>query len=110
MWDGSGYPAVRGEKIPLATRLMHVASVATTFALVAGPHRALTEVGRRAGTYLDPDLARLVSSDALEDLADLDAYATVLAAEPDPVALVADEDVLQVAATFGDLEAIINHL
>jgi HD-GYP domain-containing protein (c-di-GMP phosphodiesterase class II) len=103
MWDGSGYPAVRGEEIPLGTRLMHVASVATTFALVAGPHRAVAEVGRRAGTYLDPDLAGLVSTDMLEDLADVDAYATVLAAEPDSVVMVADEDVLQVARTFGDL-------
>ena len=103
MWDGSGHPAVGGDQVPVGARLMHVASVATTFTLLAGPERALREVRRRAGTQLDPRMAALVTPEVLEDLADLDAYATVLETEPDPVRLVADEDVVPVARTFGDL-------
>ncbi len=103
MWDGSGHPAVAGDQVPMGARLTHVASVATTFALVAGPEHALLEVQRRAGTQLDPQMAALVTREVLEDLTDLDAYATVLVTEPDPVRLVADEDVVPVARTFGDL-------
>ena len=103
MWDGHGSPAVAGTEIPLPARAMHVASVATLFALTAGPEPAVAEVRRRTGTYLDPDLADLVTADLLEDLEDLDAYAEVLAAEPDPVRLVDPSDVEQVARTFGDL-------
>jgi HD-GYP domain-containing protein (c-di-GMP phosphodiesterase class II)/DNA-binding CsgD family transcriptional regulator len=103
MWDGSGHPSVGGEHLPVGARMMHVASVATTFALVAGPDRALLEVQRRVGTQLDPRIAAAVTREMLEDLADLDAYATVLATEPEPVQLVADEEVVAVACTFGDL-------
>jgi HD-GYP domain-containing protein (c-di-GMP phosphodiesterase class II) len=103
MWDGSGYPAARGEEIPLATRIMHVASVAAMFTLVAGPGRGIAEVRRRAGTHLDPELAPLVDEDLLADVADLDPYDAVLAAEPDPAARVPAEGVVEVARTFGDL-------
>ena len=103
MWDGSGQPTTRGEEIPLATRLMHIASVATTFVLVAGPGTAVAEVRRRAGTHLDPALSRLVTADVLADVADLDPYAAVLADEPDPAEVVSDESLVQVARTFGDL-------
>ena len=103
MWDGSGHPVVGGERVPLGTRMMHVASVATTFTLLAGPERALVEVRQRAGSQLDPSLVASLTRDMLEDLADVDAYATVLQTEPDPVRLVADQDVVPVARTFGDL-------
>jgi HD-GYP domain-containing protein (c-di-GMP phosphodiesterase class II) len=103
MWDGSGYPAAKGEEIPLATRLMHVASVATLFTLVAGPDTAVAEVRRRTGTQLDPALAWLVTADVLVDVADLDPYAAVLADEPDPARVVSDDGLVEVARTFGDL-------
>jgi HD-GYP domain-containing protein (c-di-GMP phosphodiesterase class II)/DNA-binding CsgD family transcriptional regulator len=89
--------------VPLGTRIMHVAEVATTFTLLAGPERALVEVRQRAGSQLDPSLVASLTRDMLDDLADLDAYATVLRTEPEPVLLVADEDVVPVARTFGDL-------
>ena len=103
MWDGSGYPAVRGDEIPLGTRVVHVATVATTFCLLTGPDRAAAEVRRRAGTELDPALVEGITSDVLHDVPDLDALAAVLAAEPEPVRLVPATEVLRVARTFGDL-------
>jgi len=100
-WDGSGSPGVAGEQIPLPTRLLHVASVASIFCLLSGPDRAITEVRRRAGTYLDPSLADLVTHELLADLPDLDGYDVVLALEPRPHLVTAD--LVGVARVFGDL-------
>jgi HD-GYP domain-containing protein (c-di-GMP phosphodiesterase class II) len=103
MWDGSGHPRVSGDDIPLATRVMHVASVATTFLLHAGPARGMAEVRRRAGSHLDPDLVAVLAEDMLDDVADLDAYLTVLDLEPDPVRWIEPDGVEAVSRTFGDL-------
>ena len=106
MWNGKGHPRVAGDAIPPATRVMHVASVAVLFALHAGTDEAVAQVRRRAGTYLDPVLADALADHAVELLADLDeidAYTEVLDAEPDPVRLVADDQLTTVARTFGNL-------
>jgi HD-GYP domain-containing protein (c-di-GMP phosphodiesterase class II) len=106
MWNGKGHPRREGTDIPLATRMMHVASVAALFLLHAGPAAAVAEVRRRSGSYLDPDLAGLFSSRAEELLAgvdEVDAYEEALECEPDPVRLVDDAEVEDVARTFGDL-------
>ncbi len=106
MWNGKGYPRVAGEDIPWATRLMHVASTAILFCLHAGGDAAVSEVRRRSGSYLDPDLAAAFVSNADEVLGgieDVDAYQDVLDAEPDPVRFVDDDQLEAVARTFGDL-------
>jgi HD-GYP domain-containing protein (c-di-GMP phosphodiesterase class II) len=106
MWNGKGYPRRAGEEIPLCTRLMHVASIATLFLLHAGPDAAVTQVRRRSGTYLDPSLADLFVSqarDLLDGVEALDAYEAALDCEPDPVRYVDTGDLESVARTFGDL-------
>ena len=106
MWDGKGHPPAAGDAIPLATRVMHVASVAVLFALHAGTGEAVTQVRRRAGTYLDPAVADAFVDHALDlvaDLDEIDAYLEVLDAEPDPVRLVPDHEVTTVARIFGNL-------
>lgn len=108
-WNGSGYPALSGEEIPLTTRVMHVASVAVMFATPTAPpvsHDALGQVRRRAGTELDPTLVEAFcdhAGDLFGDLDELDPYEEALAGEPDPVRLVAPDQLLQVARTFGHL-------
>lgn len=106
MWNGKGYPRRAGEEIPLSTRLMHVASIATLFLLHAGPDDAVTQVRRRSGTYLDPALAELFVShahDLLDGVETLDAYEGALDCEPDPVRYVGTDDLESVSRTFGDL-------
>lgn len=106
MWNGEGYPPVAGNAIPVATRIMHVASTAVLFALHAGTAEAVTQVRRRAGTYLDPELADVFVSRADElvgDLDTIDAYEELLESEPDPVRLVGDDQIETVARTFGNL-------
>lgn len=103
MWNGKGYPAVAGADIPLNTRVMHTASTAVLFCLHASQDVAITELRRRSDTYLDPELVALFSADLLDGIADLDACEAVLDLEPDPVRLVDNATVEQVARTFGDL-------
>jgi HD-GYP domain-containing protein (c-di-GMP phosphodiesterase class II) len=106
MWNGKGRPPVAREAIPLPTRVMHVASVATMFALLAGPEVAVEQVRRRAGTYLDPALVDVLvnrADELLAGLEEIDPYEELLDLEPDPVWLVTDLQVERVARTFGDL-------
>ena len=64
-WDGEGYPhGLRGEQIPLAARIFAVADSFDAMTShrpyrAAMPfERALAEIGERAGSQFDPDVAR----------------------------------------------------
>lgn len=103
-WDGKGFPTVAGDAVPLSARIMHVASTAVTFRLHTGDvDAALGRVRQVTGSYLDPEIVAGLSAGHLEDLDDLDAQATLLELEPDPVRLVDDSALQGVARTFGDL-------
>lgn len=103
-WDGKGFPAVAGEAVPLCARIMHVASTGVTFRLHTGDvAAALARVRQVSGSYLDPDIAGVLSAAHLVDLDDLDAQAALLELEPDPVQLVDDSALEVVARTFGNL-------
>ncbi|MHC4992264.1 MAG: HD domain-containing phosphohydrolase [Planctomycetota bacterium] len=65
-WDGSGYPqGLAGEQIPLIARLLSVAdmfdamSSDRAYRTALPRERILQEVEQRAGTQLDPELARV---------------------------------------------------
>jgi len=89
-WDGRGLPgARRGEQVALPARIVHVAEQAVLAAAEGGAPAAVSEVGRRAGGHLDPDLADafLRSADGLLPAIEApDLLAAVLAAEPAPAA------------------------
>ncbi|MDP3891357.1 HD-GYP domain-containing protein, partial [Nocardioides sp.] len=106
MWNGKGYPRVAGDRIPLASRIMHVASTAVMFTLDSGPAAARTQVCAREGTQLDPGLVRLFldhDDDLLQGVGEVDAHRAVLDVEPDPVRLVDDTCLVEVARTLGHL-------
>lgn len=106
MWNGKGFPRTGGEEIPFPARVMHVAAIAVLFRGVGGDEAAAEQVRRRAGGELDPDLAAVFAGRSAELLAGLeteDPLRAVLDAEPDPVAWVGDDRLLDVARVFGDL-------
>jgi HD-GYP domain-containing protein (c-di-GMP phosphodiesterase class II)/DNA-binding CsgD family transcriptional regulator len=106
MWNGHGQPDTAERDIPLSARIMQVASSATLFALRSDIDVAVSQVRRRSGSSLDPELVDVLVDRAaklLEDVGDLDAYELALDAEPDPVRYVDDREIEDVARTFGSL-------
>ncbi|WP_205478534.1 HD-GYP domain-containing protein [Sphingomonas arenae] len=62
-WDGSGRPGrLRGEAIPLFSRIALLSQVADVFHTHAGREAAMDEVRRRSGSWLDPQLVRAFES------------------------------------------------
>ena len=54
-WNGKGRPdGLKGEAIPLVSRIALLAQVADVFQSVGGPPAAEAELRRRAGTWFDP--------------------------------------------------------
>jgi putative nucleotidyltransferase with HDIG domain len=105
-WDGGGHPAgLRGERIPIAARIIGLAQVVEIFWGVAGPERALEMAADRRGRWFDPELVdclNQISSPAMwASLETTDLNATVAAAEPAERAIDAtDERLDQIATAF----------
>ena len=57
-WDGKGEPGrARGDEIPLAMRIVHVARDAAFQRMLGGAEYAASVVRRRAGHAFDPEVA-----------------------------------------------------
>ena len=101
-WDGKGWPdGLRGDAVPLATRIASAAFTATMFAEI-DVDVARETVETRAGGALDPDVTQAlldnfdVVAAALED----DAWVVALDAEPSPGRRVHDDELLSIARGF----------
>jgi HD-GYP domain-containing protein (c-di-GMP phosphodiesterase class II) len=56
-WDGGGLPAgLKGQAIPLLSRIIGIAQVADVFSQEGGPQGAIAIVRQRSGRWFDPDL------------------------------------------------------
>ncbi len=97
-WNGRGKPdGLRGGEIPVNARIALLSQVMDVFHHIGGREAALTEIGRRSGTWFDPQLV-----EAAQGLYDDDAFwATlhddeirhkVVAMEPESRVLVLDDD------------------
>ena len=87
-WDGKAYPGRhRGDDIPLAVRITHVARDAMLQRLIGGVSHATDVVRARGGGAFDPAIATVFAdqADELFALADTEsAWDETLAAEPEP--------------------------
>lgn len=105
-WDGGGHPAgLRGERIPIAARIIGLAQVVEIFWGIAGPDRALEMAAERRGRWFDPELVdclQAISTPAMwASLESTDLVATVAAAEPEERAIEATSERLdQIATAF----------
>jgi HD-GYP domain-containing protein (c-di-GMP phosphodiesterase class II) len=90
-WDGRGIPGIARETgLPLGARIVHVAEQAVLAHAQAGVPGCVTEIRRRAGGHLDPDLAEAFTRSAeaaLAPLAEPDILVAVTAAEPGTASL-----------------------
>jgi len=104
-WNGNGRPGrLRGDAIPLASRIALLSQVADVFHTIGGPAGAKQEVRVRCGTWFDP--AVVAAFDAAcakpgfwEGLAAEGIEVRVHRLEPESRAVVVDEDRLDAIAT-----------
>jgi putative nucleotidyltransferase with HDIG domain len=62
-WDGKGHPdALKGEQIPLLSRICAVAQYLDVCSGKCGVAKAITMLAERSGTWFDPELVRLALS------------------------------------------------
>jgi HD-GYP domain-containing protein (c-di-GMP phosphodiesterase class II) len=118
-WDGHGLPAGRsGEDLHRIARVLAVSEQAAIAYALGGTGAARSEIARRAGGHLDPELCAAFLSGADELLAPIDEsndlIETVRAAEPAPVLSVSLDQLARpctALATFADLKGthLIGH-
>lgn len=109
-WDGSGRPShLRGDAIPLYSRIALLAQIAEVFYSHGGPQAAIDEVTARSGSWLDPELVaafRLIAGDGClwRDLAAPSLETMLMGFAPPEDPLPVDEDYLdRIAEAFGQV-------
>lgn len=109
-WDGKGQPdGKKGEDLPLAVRILHVARDAALHRGVGGDEHAVEVIRARAGAAFDPAVAACLVDNAPDILAldrDTSAWDCVLDAEPPERLTLEGEAIdrsLEAMANFADL-------
>ena len=108
-WDGAGKPeGLKGEAVPMYSRIALLSQVAEVFHAVGGREAALAEVRSRSGTWFDPAVVaafeRAGSSSTMWAGLDQDAEDFALAEANVGETFEVDEDYLdQVADAFADV-------
>lgn len=109
-WNGLGKPlGLRGEQIPLYSRIALLSQVVDVFRTTGGAAAALAEVQHRAGSWFDPALVRVFSAvgrrPAFWETLDSEAVdRAVQALEPGDHEVALDDDYLDdIAEAFGQV-------
>ncbi len=105
-WDGKGQPGrLKGEQIPLAMRIMHVARDASHQHLLGGAEMAADVIRTRGGHAFDPVIATRFADEATDILTFDDAgsvWDETLALEPKPRLMLRGGQIDQALAAMGD--------
>lgn len=100
-WNGGGYPdGLRGEEIPLFSRIMNLSQTLEVFLVNRGPAAAIDVAIKRSGRWFDPSLVRAAESLAKDGTlwADLDREQVIdkaLYLEPEHTRLPASEETIE---------------
>jgi len=111
-WDGKGWPGkLRGEAVPVASRISQLAEFIEVAHRVGGVDEAKTLAKKRRGGQFDPRLADVIMSQGETILADLDQAQTwdaVIEAEPSLAVILSGDRIdaaLEAVANFIDLKS-----
>ena len=111
-WDGKGVPkAPRGEELPLAIRVVHIAAIAEVYHRSGGIESAIAVTRDRSGGQFDPQLVEAFADCAgelLDGLAEESSWDAVIAAEPALNTALAEDEIdasLEAIADFSDLKS-----
>lgn len=115
-WDGTGAPdRKKGDDLPLALRIAHVADEANVGHRLGGVEGAITIVRKRAGRGLDPELAERFTSVAARTCVGLEhpsPWAAAMGAEPSPRRAASHDDIEEAVlaiAHLSDLKSRFTH-
>lgn len=111
-WDGfAPLRRARGEEIPLALRIAHVARDAAYQRLLGGEEHAENVIRQRAGHAFDPAVATTFADNATKIMSVVDssgsAWEATLAAEPKPWLILEGEEIDRALAAIGDFADLI---
>jgi HD-GYP domain-containing protein (c-di-GMP phosphodiesterase class II) len=111
-WDGRGIPGgAAGEALPLAIRLVHIASITEVHHRSGGVGAAIAVARDRSGGQFDPRLVEAFADCAhelLDRLSEEPSWDMVIAAEPGLARPLAGDELdsaLEAVADFGDLKS-----
>jgi HD-GYP domain-containing protein (c-di-GMP phosphodiesterase class II) len=111
-WNGKGQPnGVKGERIPLPMRIVHLAQDAEALARLRSPAEAAAVIRARSGRAYDPGLVDEflpVAAGMFARLEELDPWDAALACEPGPRRVLSGaalDEALEVVADFADLKS-----
>jgi len=111
-WNGKGQPnRVKGEQIPLAMRIVHLAQDAEALARLGSPQEAVAAIRERSGRAYDPALVEVFvpgAAEAFTRLEKTDPWDAALACEPESRRVLSGaalDEALEVAADFIDLKS-----
>ncbi|WP_160051692.1 HD domain-containing phosphohydrolase [Nocardiopsis sp. FR26] len=111
-WDGRGDPGrLRGDRVPLAVRIVHVARDAAFQCLLGGAEHAARTARGRGGHAFDPEIAALLADRAEELLAPdttESAWHEVLAREPAPELVLRGTEIDRALAAAGDFADLLS--
>lgn len=111
-WDGKGAPGqARGEQIPHAVRIVHVARDAVLQAMLHGPVRGVRVVSERAGGAFDPTVAAALAAEG-PGILDFDSEASTwddtLESEPEPRLWLEGEAIDGALGAMGDFADLVS--
>jgi HD-GYP domain-containing protein (c-di-GMP phosphodiesterase class II) len=111
-WDGKGWPGdLRGEDIPLASRIVQLAEFVEVAYRTGGIDAALAIADRRSGKQFDPRLVSVLDGDAekvFNGLDDLSSWEEVIDSEPALTVVLSDAEcdaALEAIARFIDVKS-----
>jgi HD-GYP domain-containing protein (c-di-GMP phosphodiesterase class II) len=110
-WDGKGEPGrARGEEIPLAMRIVHVARDGVFQRMLGGAEHAVSVVRRRSGHAFDPDVVTALAAEAagLRAIDAASAWEETLASEPRPHTFLEGESIDRALAAIGDFSDLVS--
>lgn len=108
-WDGRGLPrGLRGDAIPLLSRIVTVCAGLDIFTSLRGPAAARRVVRERSGSWYDPKLAapllELCDGGLLDELVSPSLKEDVFSADGDrAIAFADDADIDRIASAFADI-------
>jgi putative nucleotidyltransferase with HDIG domain len=109
-WDGRGYPVgLRGNEIPIFSRIANLSQTLEVFLAAAGPAAALDAARRRSGRWFDPELVKAAASLACKGalwtgLDNVGLMSKVQSLEPEQRRMRANEDSIDnICLAFADI-------